>query len=253
MAPRAHDSPLLAGNTRRLRQEGVSEGQAERGVRTIVRALGADGPLTRSELGERVAAVGVPIERQALIHILFLASLRGLIVRGPMAGRQHAYVLTADWLDPIREVDPDRALADLARRFLAGHGPASDRDLARWSGLPLGRVRTGMRAIGGELKERDDGMVDLTKRSRAARLPGPKLLGAYEPLLMGWTSREPILGTAAHIVTSNGLFRPFALIEGRAAATWGLRRGEVTRTRSATSRMTNAPRSPASRATSGGS
>ncbi|HEY1621667.1 MAG TPA: crosslink repair DNA glycosylase YcaQ family protein, partial [Streptosporangiaceae bacterium] len=31
----------------------------------------------------------------------------------------------------------DRALAELARRFLAGHGPASDRDLAKWSGLPL--------------------------------------------------------------------------------------------------------------------
>jgi hypothetical protein len=218
---------LLAGNARRLRQEGVSEPQAERGVGTIVRALDTDGALTRSELGERVAAAGVPTERQALIHILFLASLRGLIVRGPMVGAHHAYVLTADWLEPAPAVDLERALAELARRYLAGHGPAGDRDLARWSGLALGRARAGLHAIGAELKERDDGLVDLAERPRAAPLPGPKLLGAFDPLLMGWTSREPILGTAAHIVTSNGMFRPFALIEGRAAATWGLPLGEV--------------------------
>lgn len=219
--------PLLAGNTRRLRQEGVSEAQAERGVRTIVRALDADGALTRSELGERVAAAGVPTARQALIHILFLASLRGLIVRGPMVDAHHAYVLTADWLEPAPAVDPDQALAELARRYLSGHGPAGDRDLARWSGLPLGRARAGLHAIGAELNERDDGLVDLAERPRAAPVPGPKLLGAFDPLLMGWTSREPILGAAAHIVTSNGMFRPFALIDGRAAATWSLPRGEI--------------------------
>jgi hypothetical protein len=220
--------PLLTGNARRLHQEGVSESQAELGVRTILRALAADGPLTRSELGERVAAASVPTEQQALIHILFLASLRGLIVRGPMVGAHHAYVLKADWLGPSPPVDPERGLAELARRYLSGHGPASDRDLARWSGLPLGRARAGLRAIGAELTERDDHLVDLATRPRAAPLPAPKLLGAFDPLLMGWTSREPILGPAAHIVTSNGMFRPFALIEGRAAATWRLPGGEVT-------------------------
>jgi len=219
---------LSVGNARRLRQEGVSEPQAELGVRTIHRALEADGPLTRSELRERVADAGVPTERQAMIHILFLASLRGLIVRGPMVGAQHAYVLTADWLGSVPAVDPERALAELARRYLAGHGPASDRDLARWSGLPVGRARVGLRSIGAELKERSDGLVDLSARPRPAAMPGPKLLGAFDPLLLGWTSREPILGTAAHLVTSNGVFRPFALIDGRAVATWGFPGGEVT-------------------------
>jgi hypothetical protein len=47
-------------------------------------------------------------------------------------------------------------------------------------------------------------------------------------VLLGWTSREPILGPHTHIVTRNGMFRPFALVDGRAAATWGFARGEVT-------------------------
>jgi len=145
-----------------------------------------------------------------------------------MSGADHAYALTADWLGPIPSVDLERALGELARRYLAGHGPASDRDLARWSGLPLGRARAGLRAIRAELTERHDGLVDLARRPRAARPPGPKLLGAFDPLLMGWTSRDPILGAAGHIVTRHGMFRPFALIGGQAVATWGLPGGETT-------------------------
>lgn len=39
--------PLLASNTRRLRQEGVSADAAERGAEVIERALAGEGPLTR--------------------------------------------------------------------------------------------------------------------------------------------------------------------------------------------------------------
>src|SRR6187397_2856116 len=39
--------PLQAGNARRLGQEGVTSREAEHGVRTIERALAAEGPLTR--------------------------------------------------------------------------------------------------------------------------------------------------------------------------------------------------------------
>jgi hypothetical protein len=60
--------------------------------------------------------------------------------------------------------------------------------------------------------------------SPAATSPatGPRLLGAFDPLLHGWVSREPILGPHRGIVTDNGLFRPFALVGGKAVATWSL-------------------------------
>jgi hypothetical protein len=73
---------VRAGNARRLAQEGVPPGDAERAVTIVRDALAADGPLTRSRLRERVAAAGVRTEGQALVHILLLASIRGLIVRG---------------------------------------------------------------------------------------------------------------------------------------------------------------------------
>jgi hypothetical protein len=219
--------PLRTSSSRRLRQEGVSEEMAELGVRTIERALADEGPLTRPQLRERLDLAGVRTAGQALVQLLFLAALRGLTIRGPMAGKEHAFVLVRDWLGDQVPVEREAGLAELARRYLVGHGPAGDRDLARWAGLPLRDARAGLEAIAPQLRQRDDGLVDLAKRPSAEPLPGPRLLGAFDPLLLGWTSREEIIGPHKFLVTDNGIFRPFALVNGRAVAVWRLLRGEV--------------------------
>jgi hypothetical protein len=219
--------PLFTGNARRLVQEDVSPAAAERGVVVIERSLAEEGPLTRSELREHLAAANVRSEGQALVHVLMLACLRGVAVRGPMRGGEQAYVLVRDWLGEPTPVDRDTALAELARRYLAGHGPTDDRDLAKWAGLPLRDARAGLGTIASELDERADGLVDLAARPPAAELPPPRLLGSYDPVLLGWASRAPLLGSHESLVTVNGLFRPFALVRGRAVASWSLRAGAV--------------------------
>jgi Winged helix DNA-binding domain len=219
--------PLFTAIMRRLGQEGVDPDAAGRGVAVMERSLAGDGPLTREQLGERIARAGVRTEGQALIQLLALASLRGLVVRGPMIEGRHAYVLVRDWLGEPEPVDRDKALAELARRYLAGHGPAGERDLAKWAGLPLGDVRAGLTAIAAELDRRDDGLADLAGRPSPADLPPPRLLGAFDPVLLGWTSREPLLGGHGKAITASGVFRPFALVRGRAAGTWSMPRGEV--------------------------
>jgi DNA glycosylase AlkZ-like len=219
--------PLQAGNARRLGQEGVTPNEAERGVKTIERALAAEGPLTRVQLRERLESAGVPTAGQALVHLLMLACLRGIAVRGPTVGKQHAYALVRDWLGPLKEVDRETALTELARRYLAGHGPAGERDLARWAGLPLRDVRKGLTGLASELEERGEGLYSLVRRPTAAALPPPRLLGPYDPVLLGWTSREDVLGEHTGLVTVNGLFRAFAMVEGRAVATWRLAEGRV--------------------------
>jgi len=225
--------PLLRGNARRLAQEGVPPADAERGVEVIERSLAADGPLTRAQLAGRIAAAGVRTTGQAIVHLLALASLRGLTVRGPMAGREHAYVLVRDWLGtpPAAHAafDRDRALAELAARYLAGHGPASDRDLAKWAGLPLRDARFGLAAIAGRLAGRGDGLAALAGQDarEGGCPPPPRLLGAYDPLLLGWESRDPVTGPHGKLIAVNGLFRPFALVGGRAVGTWSLPGGKV--------------------------
>jgi hypothetical protein len=218
---------IVTANARRLEQEGVTAAAAERGVEVIERSLTSDGPLTRGELRDRLDAAGIRTEGQALVHVLVLASLRGLVVRGPMVGSQQAFVLVRDWLGTRPAVDRDVALAELARRYLVGHGPATDRDLARWSGLGLRDARSGLRAIADELHEAPDGSVDLKGRRPVSELPPPKLLGPFDPVLLGWVSRDAIVGSHRSIVTTNGLFRAFALVDGRAVATWSLAGGRL--------------------------
>jgi hypothetical protein len=144
-----------------------------------------------------------------------------------MRDGHHAFALVRDWLGEPAPVDRDSALAELARRYLAGHGPAAEGDLAKWAGLPLRDVRAGLGAIASELAQRTDGLLDLAARMKPAPPPPPRLLGAFDPLLLGWRSREGILGASHTIATVNGLFRPFALVRGRALATWKLSGADV--------------------------
>jgi hypothetical protein len=205
LAPR-----LVAGNTRRLRQEGVSGEQADRGVRVLRRAL-ADGPVTRAADRELLDAAGVPTAGQGLVHVLRLACLQGHAVRGPVSGSDQAYVGVEGWLGPQPPVDREVALGELGRRYLAGHGPADQDDLARWTGL--GR-RDAARALAAAAPR--------AKPSPPAALPPPRLLGGWEPVLLGWASRADLLGEDSGKVTVEGVFKPFALVGGRAVATWRL-------------------------------
>jgi hypothetical protein len=172
--------PLFTGNARRLAQTGVTARAAERAVAAIELALSEDGPLTRDQLRDRVRAVRVPTEGQALVHLLMLASLRGVAVRGPLRGKAHAYVLARDRVGPRPPVERERALAELARRYLAGHAPADDRDLAKWAALPLRDARAGLGAIAGELVQRGDGLLELEGRTRGGS-PRACLLDQWVP------------------------------------------------------------------------
>jgi hypothetical protein len=209
---------LATSNATRLRQEGVSPVQAERGVAAVTRQL-AGGPKTRLQLRAALEAAGVPVAGQAAVHVLFLATLRGVCVRGPMVGKEQAFVLAQDWLPKAPAVDRDQALGELARRYLAGHGPSSEHDLAKWAGITLGDAR---RALAQCVSSRTGPAT-----VEPAPFPAPRLLGAFDELLMGWASRTPVLGDHSEVVTRNGIFSPIALVRGKAVGTWGLPRGKV--------------------------
>jgi hypothetical protein len=168
-----------------------------------------------------------------------------------MIGRQHAHVLARDWLGaPPAAPEPGAALGWLARRYLAGHSPATDRDLAKWAGLPLRDARRGLREIQASLAEGEDGLVRLARPAsgagedsgtgQAAResgdglggrprpaLPPPRLLGTFDPLLHGWQSRTAVLGRHEPEIVRGGMFRSFAMVDGRAVGTWGVTGNQV--------------------------
>jgi hypothetical protein len=225
----------LSTSRRRLAQEGVTPDDAERALKIVERALADDGPLTRPQLAERIAAVGIRAEGQATPHLLMLAALRGIAVLGPLdEDGGHAFALTGDWLGaaPAPELtgdERDAALAEIARRYLAAHGPAAPDDLAAWSGLPLRDARAGLKAIASELADRDDDLVDL-----AARAPGPdavpaRLLAAFDPYLLGWKDRAFAVPArhAKRVHPGGGMLRATATVDGLAVGTWSAAGGRV--------------------------
>ncbi|HEY2770200.1 MAG TPA: winged helix DNA-binding domain-containing protein [Solirubrobacteraceae bacterium] len=225
--------PLHTPVRARLRQLGVDAAVADRGVAVIEQALADEGPLTRAELKDRLERRRIPTVGQALVHVLCLATLQGVSVRGPVHGKQHAYTLVRDWLGPEPHVERDDALGELVLRYLAGHAPAGERDLAKWAGLPLRDIRRGFERAARSLNERDDGLIELRARGRtratdgSAELPAPRLLGAFDPVLLGWASREPITGTIDGAIVAGGMFRPFGLVGGRAVARWRIEQRRV--------------------------
>lgn len=220
--------PLATGVARRLAQDGLDADTAKRAVGVMEGALADRGPLTRAQLREHLERAGIPRLADAMVHLVAKASIEGRIVRGPMIGRQHALALVHDWLPRVRPPERDVALAELARRYLAGHGPAGAHDLARWAGLPLRDARAGLAAIAPGLRQLPGGLVDLAARRRSAALPPPRLLGTFEPLLLGWISRQDVLGDDPARIVAGGMFRAFALSGGRAVAVWRLAGDRVT-------------------------
>ena len=72
------------------------------------------------------------------------AVVSGIACLGPDRGKTTCLVRREDWLGKPPPFDRDRALAELARRYVGAFGPATDRDFAYWSGLPLRDVRAGL-------------------------------------------------------------------------------------------------------------
>jgi DNA glycosylase AlkZ-like len=218
----------LAGNATRLRQLGVSERQTEAAVDLILAEV-ARRPSTRKELGAVLDGADLPVAGQALIHLLNAASLRAHLVRGPMRGRDHCFVDAERWLDrPPAATGRDELLARLARRYLTGHGPASAHDLGTFCGITLGDARRGFDAIAADTADVGDGSVHLRSQALTDVPPPPRLLGMFDPVLHGWADRSFVLGTYPGVVTSNGMFRATALVEGRVVGTWSTPSGVVT-------------------------
>jgi hypothetical protein len=159
---------------------------------------------------------GIRTIGQGLVHILVAATLEGLVVRGPMVGQDQAFVSVEAWLGPHPPViEREQALARLANRYLAGHAPASADDLANWAGITVREARHSLEC------------ADEVHSQAGSALPAPRLLGPFDPLLHGWKTRAFVLGDHQSVVTTNGIFRPVALVRGRVVATWSLRDGNI--------------------------
>jgi hypothetical protein len=220
VAPRAHRSHY------RLKQMGVTGHQAARGVRTIVRVLERDGPLTRAEIAERLRRLDIPTEGQIIAHLTWLAASEGAICYGPDRGRVRCFVLVRDWIDTPPGLDRDEALTELAVRYLRAHAPATPSDLAYWTGLRPTDARRAWASIEDRLTEVSTAAGpgwDLKRRQRNPAPPGlVRLLPSFDEYLLGWKDRRFIADAERwrRIQSGAGWFNPAVVADGAGVGTW---------------------------------
>jgi hypothetical protein len=126
------------------RQLGLDAGVMTRALGVIERALGEHRYLTRREISVELGRAGLPARSRELAHIAMYAELEGVICSGPRRGKQSTYALVADRAPDARRLPRDEALAELTRRYLRSHGPATIRDFVWWSGLRTADARRGL-------------------------------------------------------------------------------------------------------------
>jgi hypothetical protein len=224
----------LEWSRRRLSEAlGVDRRAQERSVRLIVRMLEKEGVVTRREVLDRLEGAGIEFERQTAGHHLpRLAVLEGVACLGPDRGRDTTYVLTRDWIGEPPAVERDRALAELASRYLAAFGPADEADMAAWAGLGLGECRAALASISSELAEVRVGPLRLAMLRRAT-LRGPRgrlvrMLPGFDNYLIGHASRDFAVPPehAGRVWPGGGIIRPTVLVDGHAIGTWTTRRAK---------------------------
>ncbi len=224
--------PRVSNSRRRLHELGLTGDQPYRATAAIERMLDREGPLTRAEVLARLRRRRIPTGDPAIgVHLLWLAASTGRVCHGPIRNGERYFVLVRDWIGEPEPMEREAALAELAVRYLASHGPSTPEDLAFWSGIRMGDARRAWRAV-------EDRMVEVElpgpARTPGARLwalgSGPdqappglvRLVPSFDEYFLGWKDRafavEP--GGWKVINRGGGWLHPVVLSDGRAIGTW---------------------------------
>ena len=183
------------------RRTGLEGATATRAMDVIATSL-AGGHRTRAELADALEAGGLPKAGLSFTYVMIMAELERIAISGANAGKQRTYAAFDERVPPSPPRPRDEALAELAGRFIASRGPASERDFASWSGFTLGDTRQAFadaadRAGGGRLEWIEvDGTPHVMDAASVAAVGGlvpdaaghdvVDLLQAYDEYIMGY-------------------------------------------------------------------
>lgn len=208
----------LAG--RRLRELGLDDALCTRSEQLMADAIGAEGPLTRARLTDRLTTLGVEPKGQSAFHLIRRAALAGRICHGPQQDGEATFVLLDDWLPATGPLPytGEAAVRELARRYRAAHGPSDALDFVHWSGLKTTVGKNAWTAVRDTAPEAPP----------APGEPDVRLLPAYDNYLVGYRSRD-LSVPAEHerrVWPGGGQIRATVVVDGLAVGTWsGGRRG----------------------------
>ena len=153
--------------------------------------------------------------------------------RGAWTSSQWCWTPAEAWLEePLPRLEPEAARVELASRWVAAFGPASETDLKWWTGWTLTQTRAALGAI--ETVEVDlDGVPGFVLPGDLEPEPEPEPWAAFlpslDPTVMGWKERDWYLGEhASALFDRNGNAGPTVWWNGRVVGGWaGQKDGQV--------------------------
>ena len=195
-------------------------------VAQVTAARLADGPRKQAELVAALKGESLPAAAFAGVQ-LWLD-----LVRVPPAGtwelpRAHVYGLASKWV-PAAAVERASAEELLVRRYLAGFGPASPSDIARYAGWSIAETKVVLARLDLWTGSDPDGgaLVDLPDALRPdGETPAPvRFLSTFDALLLlGHAKRARILPDVHRdkvFSTKMPQSIPTFLVDGHVAGTW---------------------------------
>jgi hypothetical protein len=161
------------------------------------RVLAGGQARTRDELGQALGVAGIPAVGLRQTYLVMRAELEGILCSGPRRGRRQTYALLEERVPPSPSRTRDEALAELARRYVEGHGPAQAVDLAWWSGLTQAHARRALEAASPPLVRETiesrtfwvSPTAPAPPATSASDAPGVHLLPNYDELLIAFRDR----------------------------------------------------------------
>lgn len=193
----------------------------------------AGGPISRSELFKVFDAGGQPTQGQRGIHLLGSLCRHGWLVLGPLSGNQQLVAAFDEWIPVSRTLEREEALAEFLLRYFRSHGPATLRDFAWWTQLPLTEVRAAFENVRQKLEELEiEGTSYWLSPHVAALLetglPGARsvhLLPGFDEFVLGYADRSLVLDPEYSdliVPGGNGVFKKTVVGAGKVIGTWAL-------------------------------
>jgi len=208
-----------------LRDFDLDESAFARSKDLFARALQGGKRLTRNAMYDVLDAGGVSASQRGR-HILTRLAQDGFICFGAREGKQQTFALLEEWAPAARRMARDESLAEIAKRYFTGHGPATLQDFAWWSGLTTADATAGLEMAKRSLvQENIKGQTYWLASSILATKdssPTAYLLPAFDEYTVAYKDRsavlDPTFGKQAN--PGNGILYPTIVVDGQVIGTW---------------------------------
>lgn len=189
-------------------------------------ALSGGKHLIREELVSEFNKAKIRTDDNRAAHLLMNAELEGLICSGTANGKKQTYALLEERVPKPKSLNREEALAKLTIRYFMSHCPATLEDFAWWAGLTITDARRGMELVRSNFISEIFGseIYWLTNSFQgfSAKTSSVFLLPAFDEFTISYKNRSASLLLADHkkAISSNGLFRPLIVVNGKVTGLW---------------------------------